>query len=337
MACLLERLGNTGGVSGNERKIRDIIIKEITPYVNEIKIDTMGNIIARKYGKNGKKTALIAHMDEPGFIVSGITDTGYIKFSPVGKIDPRTIVSKRVLIGEHEIKGVIGMKAIHLQKKTERENVVAVSDLFIDIGAKNKKEAEKLVGLGDYIAFDTEFKEIGETVKGKGLGAAISCACLIEALKNSGDSDIYAVFAVQSEIEGRGAHVAAYGIQPDEAVIIGAVEAADMFGAKTQEKTVKLGGGAVIAYADKNTRFDRNTTDKLIRLAAENGVKTQIGSFPENLSDGGAVQTACAGAVTVNIFVPCRYLHTPVNMASKADIEAAATLIGLFMRNGETK
>lgn len=337
MACLLEKLSNTCGVSGNEHKIRDIIIKEITPYVNEIKIDTMGNIIARKYGRSGKKTALIAHMDEPGFIVSGITDTGYIKFSPVGKIDPRTIVSKRVLIGENEIKGVIGMKAIHLQKKEERENVVAVSELFIDIGAKNKKEAEKLISLGEYITFDTEFKAIGETVKGKGLGAAISCTCLIKALKNCGDSDIYAVFAVQSEIEGRGAHVAIYDIQPDEAVIIGVVEAADMFSTKPQEKSATLGGGAVIAYADKNTRFDRDGTDKLIRLAAENGVKTQVGSFAQKLSEGGAVQTACAGTAVVNIFVPCRYLHTPVNMASNADIESAATLIGLFMRNGEMK
>lgn len=335
MACLLEKLSNESGVSGNEHKIRDIIIREITPYVDKIEIDTMGNLIAVKHGKKNKKIMISAHMDEPGFIVSDITDTGYIKFKSVGKIDLRTIVSKRVLIGENKIKGVIGMKAIHLQKKSERENTVDVSDLFIDIGAKDKKNAKKKINLGDFISFDTEFKEIGENIKGKALDSAISCVCLAEALKQSYESDIYAVFAVQSEIEGRGAQVAAYGINPDAAVILDTIEAADMFGVKPNEKTASLGGGVVISHMDKRAVFDSAASDKLMKLAMDNGVKAQPRVLSAAASDGGAVQTACTGIPTVNISVPCRYSHSPVCMASKSDIASAVELAGLFLKNAK--
>lgn len=306
MACLLETLCNENGVSGNEHKIRDIIKQEIADYADDIKVDTMGNLIAVKHGKSERKIMLVAHMDEPGYIVSGITDTGYIKFSAVGKIDPRTIVSKRVLIGENKINGVIGMKAIHLQKKEERENVVKVSDLFIDIGAKDKKDAQKQVHLGDFIAFDTEFREIGGCVKGKALDARISCVCLIEALKQRYDCTVYAVFAVQNEIDGRGAGAAAYDINADTAIIIDTVESADMFGVKPHEKKAVLGGGAVVEKSAFKT------------------------------ADAVAVQTACAGIKVIRVSVPCRYSHTPVCMASKSDIKSASELIDLFVKNGDT-
>lgn len=306
MACLLETLCNENGVSGNEHKIRDIIKNEITDYADDIKVDTMGNLIAVKHGKSERKIMLVSHMDEPGYIVSEITDTGYIKFRAVGKIDPRTIISKRVSIGENKIKGIIGMKAIHLQKKEERENVVNVSDLFIDIGAKDKKDAQKKVSLGDYIAFDTEFREIGDLIKGKALDARISCVCLIEALKQSYDCTVYAVFAVQGEIDGRGAGVTAYDINPDTAVIIDTVEAADMFGVKPHEKKAILGDGAVVEKSVFKT------------------------------SDAAAVQTACGGTKVVRVSVPCRYSHTPVCMASKSDIQSALELVSLFVKNGDT-
>lgn len=306
MACLLETLCNENGVSGNEHKIRDIIKKEIADLADDISVDTIGNLIAVKHGKTGRKIMLVSHMDEPGYIVSEITDTGYIKFRAVGKIDPRTIVSKRVSIGENKIKGIIGMKAIHLQKKEERENVVSVSDLFIDIGAKDKKDAQKKVSLGDYIAFDTEFREIGDCVKGKALDARISCVCLIEALKQSYDCTVYAVFASQSETGGRGAGVAAYSINPDMAVIIDTVESADMFGVKPHEKKAALGSGAVVE---------------------ESAFKT---------ADAVAVQTARGGTKIIRISVPCRYSHTPVCIASKSDIKSAAERIGLFVKNGDT-
>ncbi len=144
MAELLKKMSEINAVSGNENDIRNLIIAEIKDNVDDITVDTMGNVIAYKKGSDsGKKIAVAVNMDEPGFIISGVTEKGYLKFKAVGNIDPRKIISKKVVIGADKIKGVIGMKAIHLQTKSERENVVAASKLFIDIGAKDKEDAEK--------------------------------------------------------------------------------------------------------------------------------------------------------------------------------------------------
>lgn len=306
MACLLELLSNENGVSGNENKIRDIIINEITQYADKIKIDTMGNVIAFKQGRTDKRVMITAHMDEPGFIVSEITDSGYLKIKTVGTIDPRVIVSKRVRIGDTKVKGVIGMKAIHLQKKAERENTVSVSDLFVDIGAKNKADALKSVQTGDFIAFDTEFKDLGANIKGKALDSRMGCACLIELLKCEFEYDIYAVFAVQSEIEGRGALVAAYDIAPDATIVISTVEAADMFGTKPHERAAILGNGVIMS----------STADNPLS------------------PDAKAILTAGRGTSIVNIAIPCRYSHTPVCMVSKSDIGDALERITSILRNG---
>lgn len=336
MADLLEKLCNENGVSGNEDKIRRMIINEITPYTDKITVDSIGNITAfKKGGRSGKKIMITAHMDEPGFIVSDITENGYIKFKSVGAIDSRVIISKRVLIGENKISGVIGMKAIHLQKRSERESTVAVSDLFIDIGAKNKKAAEKKAALGDYITFDTLFGALGENIKGKALDSRIGCYCLIEALKNDYEHDIYAVFAAQNEVGNRGAKIAAYNINPDIALVLDTVEAADMYGTAEHEKNVKVGCGAVISYMDKRVISDRTASDKIMKLAKNKGVKIQTKKSAIGASDGGAAQTARNGSQVINIAVPCRYSHTPVCIASRDDIASMLELISIFLRNGD--
>ncbi|MBR4173304.1 MAG: M42 family peptidase, partial [Clostridia bacterium] len=155
---LLKELTNLSGVSGNEGAVHDFIINEISPYADSITVDSIGNVIALKKGASSKKIMLSAHMDEVGFIISEITDKGYLKFKTVGGIDTRTILAKRVKIGKNGVLGVIGMKAVHLQKKSEREETPEIKDLYIDIGAKNKDSAENLVSLGDYATFETEFE-----------------------------------------------------------------------------------------------------------------------------------------------------------------------------------
>lgn len=208
MVELLKKLSQANGVSGDETTVRDIIIDEIKNHVDDINIDSMGNIIALKRGDDSSKTiAVTANMDEPGFIVSDITDSGYIKFKAVGEIDPRKIISKKVVIGKDKVKGVIGMKAIHLQTKSERENVVKASKLFIDIGAVSKKEAKKCVSLGDYITFDTSFTEIEDRFKGKALDRSSVCTALINALKSKHQYDLCACFLAQHEVGARGADI----------------------------------------------------------------------------------------------------------------------------------
>ncbi len=229
MAELLKKMSEINAVSGNENDIRNLIIAEIKDNVDDITVDTMGNVIAYKKGSDsGKKIAVAVNMDEPGFIISGVTEKGYLKFKAVGNIDPRKIISKKVVIGADKIKGVIGMKAIHLQTKSERENVVAASKLFIDIGAKDKEDAEKYVKLGDYVTFDTEFMQIGSNVKGKALDRSGICTSLINAVEKEYKYDTYMCFLVQSEVGARGAKIVSHRINADVILSVSSAETADM-------------------------------------------------------------------------------------------------------------
>ena len=332
MADLLEMLCNESGVSGNEDEIRGLIINEITPYTDNVTVDTMGNIIAYKKGrKDDIKIMVTAHTDEAGFIVSQITDKGYVKFKPVGNIDERSVISKCVEIGDNKINGVIGMKAIHLQKKEEREKTVDFSDLYIDIGADSKKTAEKQVCLGDYVSFKTKFAELGNNIKGKAFASRIPCYCLIEALKKEHGNSFYAVFTAQSEVGNRGAQISSYGVNPDVVLTLDATESADMFGVKKSEIIAKIGEGAVVSYMDKGVIADKRLTDMLVAAMKENKIKFQFRNSAMGKSDAGAAQLAGSGAKAAMLGIPCRYLHTPVSIASKNDIKAMTDTINIFL------
>ena len=185
MAELVEKLCNIGGVSGDEGDVREFIRSYIKEYVDELTVDSMGNLIALKKGKSdAKRIMLSAHMDEVGFIISGFTEKGYLEFKTVGGIDTRVIISKKVFIGKNKVPGIIGIKAVHLQKPSERESVPSVSSLYIDIGASSKDEAKSKVSLGDYAVFDTKFSPFGtDKFKAKAIDDRIGCAVLMNAIK----------------------------------------------------------------------------------------------------------------------------------------------------------
>lgn len=330
MAELLKKMSLSHSVSGNESEIRNLIIKEIKDYTDDIQIDSMGNIIALKKGTGGGKTiAAAAGMDEAGFIVSGITDSGYLKFKPVGNIDPRKIVSKRV-ITEKGIRGVIGMKAIHLQTASEREDVVCVSKLFIDIGAKDKKNAEKTVDPGDYVTFDTQFEKVGKHMKGKALDRSGACMALIQALKSDLTHDVYACFLVQQEVGARGAQIAAHRLNADAVLMISSMETNDMFGCNKNSGGIKLGEGAAVIFTDKSILPDRELTRKFAELIKDSNIKMQTAAVPDEMSSAGAMQRGADGAVCINIAIPCRYARSPVSVMSESDINCASAAVNLF-------
>ena len=327
MAELLKKLSCLHGVSGNETAVRGLIISEINDIADEIAVDTMGNIIALKKGKtSGKTIAVTANMDEPGFIISGITDKGYIKFKSVGAVDARKLVSKKV-VTQSGIKGVIGMKAIHLQTKDERENVVKVKDLFIDIGAKDKEEAEKTVKLGEYITFDTDYAEMGENVKGKALDRSGACFALINALDSECPYDFYAIFTAQHEVGARGAQIAAHRVNAEVILTVSAAETADMY--DCSEGGLKLGDGVCVSYMDARVIPDRPLTDKIIVLATENGIKLQTKVTMPYRTDGCAMQITDTKVISAQI--PCRYSHSPVSIMNRGDIDEATKLIKLYL------
>ena len=330
MAELIEELSRLNGVSGNEDAVRKYIAEKISSKANEITVDSIGNLIALKKGrKSGRKIMLASNMDEAGFIVSDITDKGYLKIKSVGNIDTRVIISKKVVVGSG-IKGIIGMKAIHLQKKSERESTVPVSSLFVDIGSLSKANALKKVGKGDYVTFDTEFARMDSVIRGKALDR-LGCKCLIDAMDSDCLYDTYFVFTAQKETGARGARAASHRIQPDIALTVGTLESADMYGTDEKNIAARLGRGAVIDIADKAAIENNTLAQKLRELAAQSGIEVQERHSIEGRAISGAVQTAAGGTVTGSIAIPCRYSHTPVCMMNIKDIEAASALARLFL------
>lgn len=332
---LLERLCNECGVSGDEGRIRDIIKSEIKPYADSITVDSLGNIIAFKKGTNSSKKVMIsAHMDEVGFIISDITDKGYLKFKTVGGIDTRVIISKKVLIGDKKVHGIIGMKAIHLQRASERESVPDISDLTIDIGAKSKEEAKKSVSIGDYATFDTLYSDFGvDKVKAKAMDDRVGCMVLVEALKKTCEYDLYACFTTQEEVGLRGATACAYHINPDIALVIEGTTCSDVYGCDEKDFVTTCGGGGVLSFMDSSTVFDSKLRELLYNMAKENNISIQYKKAATGGTDAGIIHKTGCGVKTAVIAVPCRYIHSPVSVASKSDIDSVLKFVIMFIEN----
>lgn len=326
-------LSQLSAVSGAEDSVRAYLVPKVKKLCDNIEIDTIGNIIAFKKGKDSSKKVMIAtHIDEVGFIVSDITEKGFIKFKSVGIIDPRTLVSKTVLIGD-KTEGVIGIKAIHLQRKEEREATVKVKDLYIDIGETSKKNAEKKVTLGERITFLTECEVKGDIIKGKALDR-VGCLSLMSAMETEPQYDTYYVFCAQRHTEaavmGRGLRVATHRIDPDFALVINAVNANDFMEAKLP--SARLGCGAVIEYMDRTALGDVEFTKTIETIAEKRNIKYQRKTSAYGASQAGAVTTSATGCKTVVVSVPLRYANTPVGIVNVNDIKSVTDLVCDFLK-----
>ncbi len=327
--CILD------GVSGSEGDVRAFILNKIKPYADDITVDNIGNIIALKKGeKQDKSVMLSAHMDEVGFIISGITEKGFLEFKTVGGIDTRVIISKRVRVGKDKIPGVIAMKAVHLQESFERDKIPKISSLYIDIGAKDKEEAEKYVSLGDYAAFETEFETLSDyIIKAKAIDDRAGCAALMELIKEMPLYDTYFAFTTQEEVGLRGAKIAAFRIKPNIALVIESTTCSDVHGSEEKDYVTSLGGGAAISFADGRTIVNKDYFDKLIKLAKDNGIKVQTKATVTGGNDAGAIHLSQNGILTASVSLPCRYIHSPVGIASLSDFDAVVNLARLFLKS----
>ncbi len=330
---ILKRLSCARGVSGNEGAVRDIIKEEAEKYADEVTVDNIGNVIAYKKGKIGKQKIMLAsHMDEVGFLVTYIEDSGFIRFKPIGGIDQRVLLAKRVRIGKDNIVGVIGVKAIHLQAPAERGNVIPMASMYIDVGASSKEGTG--VKLGDYISFDTEFDDFGDgMMKGKAIDDRIGCAVLLYLMQNEYDDDIYFTFTVQEELGLRGAGVAAYTIQPDLAIVLEATSSADVPNVDESFKVTAMGKGPAISHMDAASIGDKKLVTELINTAEDNGITYQIKRSAAGGNDAGAINLSREGVPTAVISVPCRYIHSPVSVASYSDYENMKKLVDTYLKN----
>lgn len=332
----IKELTQINSVSGNEGAIRKKLLEMITPFADNIEIDTMGNLIAFKKGisSGGKKVILSSHMDEVGFIVSDITEEGYLSFKSVGGIDPRIMLCQKVLIEDGNVRGVLGVKAVHLQTPEERKNIIKEKDMYIDIGAKSCEEAEEFVKKGDYIAFDSPYREFGDgVIKAKAIDDRAGCAILAELIKESYDNDIYFCFSVQEEVGVRGATVIARKLKADVAITIEATTASDVAGAKPNEYATEFGKGPVLSVMDKGSYSDRELNRFIVGLCEDKKLLYQFKKSSFGGNDARAYQTSSLPCKTAVISIPSRYIHSPVSCAKKSDIEGTYRLAKAICEN----
>lgn len=331
---LLKRLSEAHGFSGAENEIRDVIRDEIKDLVDEMRTDSLGNLITYKKGKiKGPVVMLAAHMDEVGLMITYIKENGLLRFSSMG-IDPRVLVAKKVLIGPNKIPGIIGSKPVHLQSKSERKNAIPPSKLYIDIGAKNKEDAKKLVNLGDIAIFDTSFAEINQNyIKGKAFDDRAGCAVLIEILKKDLDLPIYAAFTVQEEVGARGASIVAHDIEPDLALVIEGTTASDVPGSSEHTYSTSLGDGPAISLMDRSVIAHSQIVRGLIKTAEENNLKYQFRRTNFGGTDAGKIHLTKAGIPSAVISIPCRYIHSPVSLMHLDDLNTLVKLVSKYLEN----
>lgn len=325
--CLLN------GISGDEGAVRDYIISRIKDKA-EMTVDNLGNVIAFVKGRSKPKNKVMvsAHMDEVGMIVSYIEPDGTLKISPVGGIDPRVVFGRRVTVGENNICGVVGGKAVHNLTEEERKKSVPFEKLTVDIGCTSREEAQKLVSLGDSVCFVSDFVRFGSGfVKCKAIDDRAGCAIMLRLIDEGVDCDTYFTFVVQEEIGLRGATCAAYTVNPDYAFVLESTTAADIPSAAGADRVCELGKGPVVSFMDRHTIYDKELYALAFELAAENNIPCQTKTRVAGGNDAGAIHLSRGGVKTCAVSLPCRYLHSPCCVIKDEDFENAYTLTKMLL------
>lgn len=317
---MLKELCQLNGTSGDEKRIRDYIINKLNC---DYTVDNLGSVITKVGDKQG--VSINAHMDEVGFIVTGITDDGYLRFSTVGGIDPRVCLD-RVVVLENGTKGIIGDKAFHLLSGDEKTKCPSFDNLLIDIGATSREEAEAVASLGDYAYFDSDFVEFGDGyIKAKALDDRIGCMLMLELIKD-GFEGTYC-FNVQEEVGLRGAKCTAESTKPEIAIVLESTTAADLDGVTGADRVCVLGDGPVVSFMDGRTIYDRELYKLAMQTAKENNIPVQTKTAIAGGNDAGAIQTASGGTKVLAISLPTRYIHSGASVVKKSDIDATRKLL----------
>jgi endoglucanase len=312
--------------------IRDLI----ADHVDEWRVDTMGNLIALKKGTGASDLRVLvdAHMDEVGLMVTDFDSNGTLKFAGVGGFDDRALLGKTVQVGPKKLAGVIGARPIHLLKANQRNSVVKMDAMRIDIGAKDKDVAKGKVKVGDRAAFVTEYEEIGPTAVGKAFDNRAGCAALVELLRAEPyPFDLYATFTVQEEVGLRGAEVVAFGIQPDAAFILESTPAYDLPNKDDASPNVALGKGPSIYVMDRGTIQDPRLVSFITKTAVAHDIPYQIRQPGGGGTNTSAIQKTGGGIPAATIAVPGRYMHTPAMIINLDDYANVVKLAETVLRN----
>ena len=334
---LIERLSLAFGPSGCEGEVAALICEELAGLPVELTYDRMGNLTAHLPGPVGAPRVLLsAHMDEVGFMITEIEKKGFLRFSTLGGIDPRVMVGRPVTLGDESkrVCGVISCKGIHFQNAEERGKTPELKDMYIDIGVGDKDAVERFVSLGDFGTFDTKFLPLGkdgEFISGKALDDRVGCAVLIEVLRAVASEalplDLYFAFTVREELGISGATVVANRVAPDIAFVIETTAMADLPDVPAARRVADMGKGGVLSLLDRATIYDRALIDLALEVGAREGIPVQVKRFVSGGNDAKHVQRSGKGVRCLALSAPTRYLHAPVSVASRRDIESMIALL----------
>lgn len=326
----LKEICMTDGVSGDEGAVRELIKSRIT--ADEITVDNLGNLIVFKKGRKApkNKVMLTAHMDEVGFMITDITESGFLRFGAVGGVDPRVVMGRAVRFKNGTL-GVVGTKATHQQSADERKKAPDFDDMLIDIGASSADEAAKYVSRGDTACFDTDFFSFGDGfVKGKAIDDRAGCQIMIDMINSDLEYDTWFVFTVQEEVGTRGAKAAAFTVAPDIALVLETTTACDISGSSGNKRVCELGKGCVVSYMDRGTIYDRELYRLAFEIGNEKGIPAQTKTLVAGGNDSGAIHLSRGGVRTCALSVPCRYLHSSSCVIRQSDYEAVRALAFLM-------
>ena len=321
MKQLIQKLTETFSPSGYESAIREVIRKEIKPLADELKVDALGNLIARKgkAGKNGKRIMLAAHMDEIGLIATHIDDNGFVRFTGIGGIRPAALTGSRVRFVDGTA-GVIGTDRI-----TDMTKAPTMEQCYIDVGATSQKDCP--VKVGDVCGFDRPFLDLGQRLVAKSMDDRIGCVVLIEALRalKTSPHEVYFVFSTQEEVGLRGAHTAAFGVEPEIGLSVDVTGTGDT--PKGSRMAVSLGKGPTVKIKDGGMLSDPRVVAWMSAAAEKARLPYQSEILEGGTTDATAMQVSRAGVPASCVSIPSRYIHTPSEMVDYGDVQNAVKLL----------
>ncbi len=326
---LLEKLCNAISVSGDEGEVRKIVLEEVKPYAESVKVDALGNVLVTKNGKGAERVRVMldAHMDEIGFMLVNDEGEGQFRFELVGGIDIRSLPGKQVLVGHSKVPGMIGARPIHFTTPEERTKKIPLDTLRIDVGQASASK----VKAGDRASYATQFRRVGGNIFAKSIDDRIGVATLIELLKFAPENvDLCLSFSVQEEIGLRGAKVAAYHFNPDVAIAVDSTPANDLpvhDGSENTFYNTKLGFGPAIYTFDGGTLNDPRLIRFLAETAEQAGIPYQYRQPGSGGTDAGAIHRTREGIPSISVSVPHRYTHTAISLSRVDDWKNTLALL----------
>jgi putative aminopeptidase FrvX len=339
MSELTDRLGilsNAPGISGDEIEVRRAIRPLIESHVDDFAVDALGNLITRKAGTGASPLRVLvsAHMDEVGLMVIGHTGEGGLRVHTVGGIPERLLPGLTLKVGKDALPGVIGLQAIHRTDRGSLAKAPSVDKLVVDIGAKNREEAERLAPVGTSIVFSTRFQTVGHSCMGKAFDDRAGCAALVELLRGEPfPFELFGVFTVQEEVGLRGAQVAAYAVDPDVGIALEGTLADDLPKEEPDvSPTTVLGRGPAITVMDRSYITPPRLLKHFMQVAEAEGIAYQLKQPGIGGTDAGGIHRARSGVPAITVAVPCRYIHSPVSLLRESDLANVIRLVDTAVR-----